>query len=251
MVKLRFTTLLILGDALVADRWRWLKTRLPSTRNEEKLLDVGCGSGAFTIGAALRGYDSHGMSWDEANQAKATARAKSLCAEQASFEVGDARELDKLQAFIGEYDVVLCLETIEHILDDKKLIQDIAACLKPGGRLLLTTPNYLYTPIAEEGLGPWSDIENGYHVRRGYTKCMLRELMDKNGLLTEDISYCSGFWSQKLTWLWRRLQFLGPRPAFILVLPLRPLALILDSLTLSKLWWPGFSICVVAQKPRF
>ena len=38
------------------------------SRNQEALIDIGCGSGAFSIGAALRGYNSLGLSWDERNQ---------------------------------------------------------------------------------------------------------------------------------------------------------------------------------------
>jgi 2-polyprenyl-3-methyl-5-hydroxy-6-metoxy-1,4-benzoquinol methylase len=59
-----FRATVIHGDLLVLDRWLWLKKRLPFTRNGEKLIDVGCGSGAFTIGAALRGYQAIGLSWD-------------------------------------------------------------------------------------------------------------------------------------------------------------------------------------------
>ena len=49
------------GDALVWDRWRWIERRLRLTHNNEKLLDVGCGSGAFSIGAAKRGYKALGL----------------------------------------------------------------------------------------------------------------------------------------------------------------------------------------------
>ena len=60
-----FRGTLMHGDTLVLDRWRWLKRRLPKTANGETLLDVGCGTGAFTIGAARRGYHATGISWDE------------------------------------------------------------------------------------------------------------------------------------------------------------------------------------------
>src|SRR5215831_19166903 len=78
-----FPATLVHGDTLVLDRWRWLKRRLPQTANGEKLIDVGCGTGAFTIGAARRGYVALGLSWDERNQAEATRRAAICRADQA------------------------------------------------------------------------------------------------------------------------------------------------------------------------
>jgi len=54
---------------------------------DAKFLDVGCGSGAFTLGAALRGYDVVGLSWDEPNQSKAASRAKLLGLETARFHL--------------------------------------------------------------------------------------------------------------------------------------------------------------------
>jgi SAM-dependent methyltransferase len=109
---LGFPATLIHGDPLQLGRWLWLRRRLPRTKNGEKLIDVGCGSGAFTIGSALRGYESVGLSWDHRNQQVASERAE-FCR--------------------------LCLENIEHILDDRKLMRDIHACLRPGGFLLLTS----------------------------------------------------------------------------------------------------------------
>ncbi|MFM8315969.1 MAG: class I SAM-dependent methyltransferase, partial [Deltaproteobacteria bacterium] len=201
-----FPATLIHSDTLVLDRWLWLKSRLPVTLNEEKLLDLGCGSGAFSIGAALRGYSTLGLSWEERNQSVAKTRAKICRAENASFEVQDVRFIDKRTEFNSAFDVVICTENIEHVLDDKKQMEDIYRCLKPGGRLLLTTPYYYYKPISKAGeLGPFFKVESGGHVRRGYTKAMLEELCDESGFRIEEISSCSGFLSQKITWLYRQI----------------------------------------------
>ena len=148
LVKLLgFPATLIHGDTLVVDRWLWLRKRLPETKNGEKLIDIGCGTGAFSIGAALRGYEALGLSWDKRNQRVARERAKICKANTAKFEVFDVLYLDRRDDLIGQFDVAICLENIEHILNDRKLISDIAACLKPGGRLLLTTPYLLNRPI--------------------------------------------------------------------------------------------------------
>src|SRR6266481_5239985 len=94
-----FPATLVHGDPLVLDRWFWLKARLPKTRNDERLLEVGCGSGAFPIGAALRGYRAVGLSWDERSVAKE--RAIYCKAPSAQFEVLDIRELDRRADLVG------------------------------------------------------------------------------------------------------------------------------------------------------
>jgi len=245
-----FGATLIYGDTLILDRWMWLRRRLPVTANGETLIDIGCGTGAFSIGAAKRGYQALGLSWDESNQTEAGNRA-GLCRARASFEVCDVRQLHLFEDYRGRFDVALCLENIEHILDDRKLIIDIAGCLKPGGRLLLTTPNYYYRAISQQDNGPFEKVETGGHVRRGYTPVMLRELCDAAGLFCDEITYCSGFFSQKTTGALRwgiRAHFLI---GWLMILPLRPLAVILDLMTQRFSSFPCFSICMVAQKPRF
>jgi SAM-dependent methyltransferase len=252
LVKLLgFPATLIHGDTLVLDRWLWLRNRLPKTNNGEKLIDIGCGSGAFTIGAALRGYDALGLSWDERNQGIAVQRAEICNAKNAKFEVLDVRDLDSKQNLLGQYDVAICLENIEHILNDNKLMIDIAACLKPGGRLLLTTPYLFYSPMTSEDKGPFSKIEDGGHIRRGYSSAMLNELCINAGLIPENISYCSGFISQKTTFAQRKLSLVHPLFAFCTILPLRFLPPLLDGLIARLFRWPYFSICLEAYKPRY
>jgi SAM-dependent methyltransferase len=245
-----FPATLVHGDTLVLDRWRWLSQHLPTTANDDVLIDIGCGTGAFTIGAAKRGYKAIGLSWDERNQREASRRAQ-MCGVTAAFSVCDVRHLHLCDEYNERFDVAICLECIEHILDDRKLIVDIAACLKPGGRLLLTTPNFYYRAITAGDNGPFHKCETGGHVRRGYTSAMLRELCRAAGLICEELSYCGGFFSQKTTSLWRKFSTLHWSIGWSVILPLRPIALLLDLVTQSWTNFPQFSICMVAQKPRF
>jgi 2-polyprenyl-3-methyl-5-hydroxy-6-metoxy-1,4-benzoquinol methylase len=245
-----FRASFIHGDPLMADRWLWMKKRLPETRNAERLIDIGCGTGAFSIGAALRGYDVLGLSWDGRNQRVAGERAIICGVDNAKFEVLDVRKLDSRTDLTGAFDVAVCLENIEHIIDDKKLMVDIALCLKPGGRLLLTAPNFLYRPITSGDKGPFSKAEDGGHVRRGYTRAMLEELCDQAKLMIDNISYCSGFLSQKITFIQRVVAKIHPLFAWATILPLRLLPPIFDGFVTSLLRWPYYSICLEAYKPR-
>lgn len=235
------------GDCAMLDRWNFVKRHMPRTGNGERAFDVGCGSGAFTIGLVKRGYDATGLSWDERNQAVARERAAIAKAAKAKFPIGDARVLDQIEGHTGRYDYVLSLENIEHILDDRKLMRDLAACLKPGGWVVLSTPNKDYRAITPEDDGPFPTEENGWHVRRGYTGAMLRELATDAGLEVEEIASCSGFFSQKLTWVMRRGRWLG----WIAVLPVRFFAPLVDPLIHKLTGYPDLSVTLVAYKPRF
>jgi len=249
-----YPALLIHGDPMVLDRWRWLKQRLPGTRNDERLLDCGCGTGAFSIGAAKRGYRATGVTNDEAAVARAQERADYLKPGFANFEAGDIRRLADRSDFQGVFEIAICLEVIEHLADDRSLMQNLAACLKPGGRLLLTTPYYHYIAVTPDEEGPRSEIEHetcGWHVRRGYTVGMLQELCQDAGMVIEEVSYCSGFLSQRLTALMRVLTRVHYLFAWAAVLPLRILPPLFDGLLTRLIGWRYYSICIEAYKPRF
>lgn len=239
---------LIHGSPTVLERWSWLKARLPLTKNQT-LIDIGCGTGAFSIGASLRGYKVLGLSWDERNQTTARERAILSHAPDASFEILDVRKLHERPDLVSRFDVAILLEVIEHIVDDEKLMRDAAACLKPGGLLLLTTPNSDYKPITKEDAGPFHPVETGWHVRKGYRAEDLEKLCRQTGMVVEEISFCSGFLSQKITGLQRWVSRLHPLIGWAVILPLRPIPPLFDSTVTRWLRWPGYSICLQARKP--
>ena len=242
---------LLFGDFLVLDRWIWLRKYLPRTSVKTKLLDVGCGTGALSIKAAERGYDVIGLSWDENNNIKANKRASDLrLNKNCKFEVFDIRTLEKFSK--SGFDFIINTENIEHILNDRKLFRDMASKLTPGGFLLLTTPHYFYNSISGVDDGPFCKTETGGHVRRGYSKSMLKELCRDSGLEVEVISSCSGFLSQKITWFWRlSYKILGKELTFIFFLPFRLLPILFDKYIKKITLYQNYSICLVAYKNRF
>jgi len=245
-----FNATLIHGDTLVLDRWLWLKKFLPKTNNNEKLIDIGCGSGAFTIGASLRGYRSLGLSWDEKNHKKSIYNAEICKAKLASFKIADVRSLDTHKQ-IKNFDVVINTENIEHIINDKKLFNDMYNLLKPGGYMLLTTPYLYYQAISETDKGPFIEEESGTHVRRGYNKEMLKELCKQSGFKIESISFCSGIISQKICSVQRFVGKKWPLLGWLFILPLRIIPPIADKLITNLFNKCHYSICLVAYKPRF
>ncbi len=238
------------GDTAVLDRWLWLRKRLPRGNGSQRLIDIGCGTGAFTIGTALRGYQALGLSWDTGNQRAAMERAQMCKARTVKFEDQDVRHLDKRPDLFGQFDVAILCEVIEHIIDDTKLLQDAARCLKPNGRLLLTTPNFHLKPIAADHVGPFPTVEDGGHVRKGYTEATLRSLCEQADLAVDAVSYCTGFISQKLTLIHykaaiHKVHLLG----WAIINPFRILPPLLDPMVAQWTHWPDYSICLEAHKP--
>ena len=246
-----FKATLFHHDTTVLDRWLWLKKKLPITKDKETLIDIGCGTGSFTIGSAKRGYQSLGLSWDERNQNIAEERSLICNAHNTEYETYDVRKLENRSDLHERFNIAICIENIEHIIDDQKLFRETVKCIKPGGRLLLSAPYYYLNPIASPDIGPFGKVEeDGGHVRRGYTKGMLIELCNDSNIILEEVSYCTGFFSQKITGLHRFLMELNPMLAWLIILPLRFIPLMLDKL-ISKIFnWPGYSICMEAYKPR-
>lgn len=244
-----FPATLIHGDTLVLDRWIWLRNMLPSGKGE-RLIEVGCGTGAFTIGMALRGYSALGLSWDERNNALAEERAGMCGAGRAAFQTWDVRKLNERCDLVGHFDVAICTEVIEHILDDAKLLRDIALCLKPGGILLLTTPYKYYRSMSPADDGSFSTVEDGGHVRRGYTFEELDRLCQQAGLAMEQRDYCSGILSQKLAWLLRVAGRINIWAGWGLILPFRWLPPLCDRAVTRLLGYPFFCVSIRARKSQ-
>jgi len=123
----------------------------------EDVVECACGDGtsaaALLAGApaSLRGFDV-----DEAAVEEARAR---IGDPRACFSTADARELP-LEA--GSAGVYVCLETIEHVDDAAGLLAEARRVLRPGGLLVLSTPN---RAVTNPGAGADARPLNTFHVR--------------------------------------------------------------------------------------
>jgi SAM-dependent methyltransferase len=216
--------LLIHGDPCVLDRWLWLRRRL--RKGSVRTFDAGCGNGAFSIYARRCGNEVLAASFSPGEQEHARRRAEALGVTGIDFRILDLRELERHRESLGRFDQIICFETIEHLSDDEQLVRTLVAMLEPGGQLLLSTPFEEHHPLYSEERHP-SPVEDGSHVRYGYSQERLRQIAQDAGLEVASEGLISGIVSQKLTDLMRRSSArLGLRAGWVIVLALRPLALL-------------------------
>jgi SAM-dependent methyltransferase len=234
--------LLVQGDVLFVERVGWVRRRLRP--GAVRTLDAGCGAGGLTILAARLGNDALGLTFAPADAALAADRAALVGARGARFEVLDLRGLGKHTDRLGAFDQVIACEVIEHLNDDAALVANLAALLRPGGRLLLTTPYLNHRPVHGETV---SEKEDGGHVRFGYTHERLAELFAAAGLRVSERGYLNGFFAQSVFSLYLRLYRLHPKLGWLLTVPLRPLRL-LDPLVARLTNYPYMSVTAVGVK---
>jgi 2-polyprenyl-3-methyl-5-hydroxy-6-metoxy-1,4-benzoquinol methylase len=117
--------------------------------------------------ASKNGNHAVGLSFDEAQLEKASRRAAILRLGTAQFQQVDLRELDRFVNVLGRFEQIMCLECIEHIPNDRKLVCDLASLLTPAGVLIIPTPYKYHKAYYSEALSP---SEDGGHFRWGYTQ---------------------------------------------------------------------------------
>ncbi|MEY4699186.1 MAG: bifunctional 2-polyprenyl-6-hydroxyphenol methylase/3-demethylubiquinol 3-O-methyltransferase UbiG [Pseudomonadota bacterium] len=118
----------------------------------KKVLDVGCGGGILAESMAVAGAQAKGI--DLSEKALKVADLHSLeSGVQVKYEYISAEDLAKKEA--GQYDVVTCMEMLEHVPDPLSIIKSCAALVKPGGKVFFSTLNrnpksYLFAIIGAE-----------------------------------------------------------------------------------------------------
>ncbi len=115
----------------------------------EKIIDIGCGSGTFTMELAKKYPKTKiiGIDISQAVIGFAKKKAKKEGIKNVDFLVSPINKLPK-QA--SNSDVAIVSHLIEHIKKPKEALMEVKKMLKKGGRLFLTTPNYLSLwPLAE------------------------------------------------------------------------------------------------------
>lgn len=99
--------------------------------SDRMVVEVGCGLGYLTYALRHAGWECIGVDVSGVAVRRAERR----------FGAGAFHEPGALESRRGTFDVAVSLEAVEHVPDPVAFIQDCLAWVKPGGRLLISTPN--------------------------------------------------------------------------------------------------------------
>lgn len=131
-------------------RLEWINARVPLAG--KNVIDIGCGGGVLSEAMAKKGAKVTGIDLSEkalkvadlhSLESGAEVRYKHIAAE------------DMALAEPGQFDVVTCMEMLEHVPDPASIVRAAAALVKPGGHLFFSTLNrnpksYLFAVIGAE-----------------------------------------------------------------------------------------------------
>lgn len=116
----------------------------------DRALDLGCGDGWMTAELAAHGAAPIGVEIAPAAIGRARRHHPELDFRLTEIEA-------ELPFEDNVFDVVWASEVIEHIADTARWLSEVRRVLRPGGRLLLTTPNHSRLRLLAGGIGRYSE----------------------------------------------------------------------------------------------
>ncbi len=217
---------------------------------DTSIYDAGAGYGQYSYWLSGINKDWRITSLDvkEEQVADCNAFFQRIGRPRVKFQIGDVTKFTNP----GAYDLVVCVDVMEHILEDEAALRCYSTSLKAGGMLIISTPSDQGgSDVHDEGEG--SFIEE--HVRDGYNIEDLRSKCLRNGFSKVEARYSYGTpgkasWRLSMKW---PLLMLNTSKAFYLVLPVYyliayPIAYVLNRFDVSMKHTTGTGLIVKAWK---
>lgn len=155
---------------------------------DKAIVDVGCGGGILAESMARRGATVLGVDLGAAPLAVAQLHAEQAGVPNVRYQKIAVEDLAAQQP--AQYDIVTCMEMLEHVPDPAAVVQACAQLVKPGGLVFLSTINrnpksYLFAIIGAEyvlRMLPRGTHEFSKFIRPSELAAAIREA----GLILED-----------------------------------------------------------------
>ncbi len=159
----------------------------------KSILDAGCGPGvfSFTLAKFLPQSAITGIDVDQNLLERNKTIAQKSKLRNCSFIYQDIN----MMSFKEQYDLVLCVDNLEHIEDDQNALKNFYNALQYGGDLILHVPAYYRRWLFFR----WAvnfDVDG--HFRPGYTKEALEEKIKLAGFTVKELYYTYG-WLETVT----------------------------------------------------
>ncbi|MDP2709114.1 MAG: class I SAM-dependent methyltransferase [bacterium] len=152
-------------------RRRIISNILNFSAKDIKILDFGCNAGYLVGYLRNRGFNAEGC--DKSSEAVDFGRAQGI-------KNLKLTENDFLPYGDESFDLVLCLDVLEHLSDDSAGLKEIKRVLKPGGRAVIMVPAFKFL---------WGLQDRVSHHCRRYVKLDLKKLAVANDLSIQRLSY--------------------------------------------------------------
>jgi SAM-dependent methyltransferase len=98
-----------------------------------RLLEIGCGAGLFLAAAGRAGWQASGI--------EVSPVAVAFCRDTLGVEVVEC-DAEQMPATTAPFDVVVMFDVIEHLFEPMAVLGAVRSILRPGGMLVITTPNF-------------------------------------------------------------------------------------------------------------
>lgn len=129
--------------------------------NRGRLLDVGCLWGIFLTRAVAEGWEAEGFEpWS---------KAANYCREAEGLQV-QSGTLEEVDYGLDKFDAITLFDVIEHLHNPFQQLSRLSTWLRPGGCLVVSTPNYLGLLPRLQGLArrltgrPWAHLTPPFHL---------------------------------------------------------------------------------------
>lgn len=172
------------GERIEADHMARYQFAARHARGKQ-VLDVACGVGygsQVLMNAGALKYSGVDINPELVSHARKTYGAPGV-----DFQPGDVTALK----FREEFDLITCFETIEHVEDYQQALASLFQALKPGGGILVSSPDRRVTSPSAKDLS--SKPSNRYHVRE-FLPSELLEAVTRAGFVARE----DGIYGQRI-----------------------------------------------------